>query len=52
MQSNSKATTGHGNYENVREGYKAVYTSNGIIWKKVNTPKQSVIVKIIRAIFG
>ena len=52
MQTNSKSNTGHGNYEVVREGYKAVYTANGIIWKKVATPKQSIVVKIVKAIFG
>lgn len=47
-----QSNTGHNSFEVVREGYVAVYTANGIIWRKVAQPKQSVIVKVIKAIFG
>ena len=48
-----QGSTGHNSYEVVREGYVAVYTANGIIWRKSPTqPKQSIIVKVIKAIFG
>ena len=47
-----QSNTGHNSYEVVRKGYTAIYTANGIVWRKVATPKQSVIVKVIKAIFG
>ena len=47
-----QGNTGHNSYEVVREGYIAIYTANGIIWRKVAQPKQSMIVKVIKAIFG
>ena len=47
-----QGSTGHNSYETVREGYVAVYTANRIIWRKVAQPKQSMIVKVIKAIFG
>ena len=47
-----QGSTGHNSYEVVREGYIASYTANGIIWRKVAQPKQSVIVKGIKAMFG
>ena len=48
-----QGSTGHNSYEVVREGYVAVYTANGIIWRKSPTqPKQSMIAKVIKAIFG
>ena len=30
-----QGNTGHNSFEVVREGYVAVYTANGIIWRKV-----------------